>query len=254
MSQPQMPSVVPFTKTVKALVITNLVIWVGFVLILQGVILKNTMFFDLFALVPAKVITEFWVWQVFTYMFLHTTGVFHVLFNMLVLWWFGAELEARWGSRFFLTYYLVCGIGAGFVYLIGTLIYYLATGQAIVMAAPLVGASGATYGLLLAYGILFGERVIYFMMLFPMKAKFFTLIIGFVELVTLLDSGMGSQVANLAHLGGIAVGFVFLSIVARMRARSGADGSKRGRRLKLVVNNDSQIKKPDDSNGPKYWN
>ncbi len=255
MNQPQMPSVVPFTKTVKALVITNLVIWVGFVLILQGMILKNNALFDLFALVPAKVINDFWIWQIFTYMFLHTNGVFHVLFNMLVLWWFGAELEARWGSKFFLTYYLVCGMGAGCVYLLGALIYYLATGQAIVMAAPLVGASGATYGLLLAYGILFGERVIYFMMLFPMKAKFFTLIIGFVELVTLLDSGMGSQVANLAHLGGIAVGFVFLAVVARMRARQGGSGAgKRGRRLKLVVNNDLEKKPADDKNGPKYWN
>lgn len=243
---------VPFTGWVKKLIIANVAIWVGGVLILQGMILGGTPLFDYFALVPYKVITDFWVWQPVTYMFLHSNGVFHVLFNMLVLWWFGTELEQRWGPKFFLSYYFTCGIGAGLIYLAGSLAYYLATGKVASMAAPLVGASGATYGLLLAYGILFGERQIYFMMLFPMKAKFFVLIIGLVELVTLLDSGMGSQTANLAHLGGIAVGFLFLTAVARWRARgSSSSSSKRGRRLKLVVNND---RKPPGEDGPKYWN
>lgn len=254
MNQMNFQSVVPFTKTVKWLVISNLGIWIGGVLILQRLILGNDILFDYFALVPAKVITDFWVWQIFTYMFLHSTSVFHVLFNMLSIWWFGAELESRWGSKFFLTYYLTCGAGAGVIYLVGTLLYYLITGQMMSMAAPLVGASGATYGLLLAYGILFGERVIYFMMLFPMKAKYFVMIIGAVELVTLLDSGMGSQTANLAHLGGIVVGFLFLTIVARWRSRS-STGSRRGRRLKLVVNNERPEPRDDEpGSGPKYWN
>jgi membrane associated rhomboid family serine protease len=212
-------------------------------------ILHSGLIFELFALKPASVVTSFWVWQLFTYMFLHSTGVFHILFNMLVLWWFGAELELRWGSRFFLTYYLVCGVGAGVIYVLGTLIYALITGHVLAMASPLVGASGATYGLLLAYGLLFGERIIYFMMLFPMKARYFTLIIGGVELVTMLDSGAGSQVSNLAHLGGILVGFLFLIFIARWRTRKASPGSRRGRRLKLVVDNE----RPSE-NGPKYWN
>lgn len=245
--------VVPFNKTVKILVITNVVIWVVGVLIIQGMIMRNTLLFDLFALTPGIAITKLYVWQIFTYMFLHSTGVFHILFNMLVLWWFGYELEARWGSRFFLTYYLVCGVGAGLIYLAGSFLYYYFTGSTMAMEAPLVGASGATYGLLLAFGILFGERVMYFMMLFPMKAKFFVLIIGVVELVTLMDSGMGSQTANLAHLGGIVVGFLFLSAVAQYRIRQSSGGGKRGRRLKLVVNND---RKTESNKGdePKYWN
>lgn len=254
MNQMQM-AVPPFTKSVKALVIANVAIWVGLIVILQGLILRNTWFFDIFALVPSRAITQFWVWQIVTYMFLHASGVFHVLFNMLVLWFFGSELESRWGTRFFLSYYFVCGIGAGLIYLIGTFAYAFITGNIGSMETPLVGASGATYGLLLAYGILFGERQIYFMMLFPMKAKFFVMIIGLVELVTLLDSGMGSQTANLAHLGGLVVGFVYLTLVARYRARQAGrpPSSRRGRNLKLVVNND----RPDDepkSGGPKYWN
>ncbi len=188
-------------------------------------------------------------------MFLHSKGVFHVLFNMLVLWWFGYELEARWGTKFFVTYYFTCGIGAGLIYLAGSLAYYWFTGDATSLMAPLVGASGATYGLLLAFGILFGERIMYFMMLFPMKAKYFVLIIGLVEFVTLLDSGMGSQTANLAHLGGIAVGFLFLTVVASYRARGKSPGGgNRGRKLKLVVNNDRRSDEPKNPNEPRYWN
>jgi membrane associated rhomboid family serine protease len=250
---PQFQMSVPFTPMVKRLVIANCAIWVGAVVILQGLILGGDRVFELFALVPSRVIVDFWVWQPFTYMFLHSTDIFHILFNMLALWWFGAELEQRWGGRFFLTYYLVCGVGAGLIYVVGALVYYWLSHNAVGLLAPLVGASGATFGLLLAYGLLFGERMIYFMMLFPMKAKYFTLIIGLVELVTLLNSGMGSQVANLAHLGGIAVGFLFLSFVARWRARAkAAPGSRRGRRLKLVVDNERTP--TEKQNGPKYWN
>ncbi|MGE4131193.1 MAG: rhomboid family intramembrane serine protease [Bdellovibrionales bacterium] len=251
MNRPQIQMSVPLTPMAKYLIIANVGIWVGLVVILQNLVLKNSIIYDIFALVPYKVITEFWIWQLFTYMFLHSSGVFHVLFNMLVLWWFGSELEGRWGGRFFLTYYMVCGVGAGAIYLIGSVIYYLTTGATMSVAAPLVGASGATYGLLLAYGILFGEREIYFMMLFPMKAKFFVMIIGLVELITMLDSGMGSSTANLAHLGGIAVGFVYLSLVARWRSQKRGGGAKSGRKLRLVVNND---RRDDKKNGPKYWN
>lgn len=255
MSQPQMQMSVPLTKVVKILIMINVGVWIGAVLILQGMILQSNAVFDLFAIVPSKVINSFWVWQPFTYMFLHSNGVFHVLFNMLVLWWFGSELEQRWGPKFFLTYFLVCGVGAALIYLAGTVTYSLVTGNVLAMETPLVGASGATYGLLLAYGLLFGERMIYFMMLFPMKAMYFTMIIGVVELVTLLDSGMGSQVANLAHLGGLAVGFIFLTVVARYRAGSSkSSGPKRGRRLKLVVNNDRDNEKRGSDQGPKYWN
>ncbi len=251
MNQMQYQMSVPLTKVVKYLIITNVAVWVGLILVLQRLVLGNTVIFDFLALIPYRVINDFWIWQLFTYMFLHSSGVFHVLFNMLVLWWFGSELESRWGQKFFLTYYLACGVGAGAIYLLGNLLYYLVTGQAMSLASPLVGASGATYGLLLAYGILFGERQIYFMMLFPMKAKYFVMIIGAVELVTLLDSGMGSSVANLAHLGGIVVGFLFLSFIARMRSSQTSGAPKRGRRLKLVVNNDS---KDEQKNGPRYWN
>jgi len=250
----QFQMAVPLTPVVKRLIIICSVVWIAGILILQNLVFQDDRIVDWFGLVPQRTLFHFWVWQTVTYMFLHSTSVFHILFNMLSLWWFGAELETRWGGRFFLAYYLICGVGAGLIYLAGTAIYAMVTGRLDPMITPLVGASGATYGLLLAYGLLFGERMIFFMMLFPMKAKYFTMIIGLVELVTLLDVSKGSKVANLAHLGGLVVGFLFLAAVARYRARgSSASGSKRGRRLKLVVNNERQsAEEPGD--GPKYWN
>lgn len=253
--QPSMPTAVPFRGAVRALILTNLAIWIGGVLILQPLLFGDGRLVDWFALTPAKLINSFWVWQPLTYMFLHSGGgISHILFNMLSLWWFGTELEDRWGKRFFVSYYLVCGVGAGAIYALGTLIYGLITGNPAPMMIPLVGASGAVFGLLLAYGLLFGERMIFFMMLFPMKARWFTVLIGVIELVTLLDTGLNSSVANLAHLGGIAVGFVYLTFVARWRTRGQRPSTdrKRGRRLKLVVNNDRQP--PENGGGPKYWN
>ena len=208
MNQAPQMQVVPLTTAVKGLIIANVAVWVGGVLILQNMILGNNLIFDLFALVPAKVITSFWVWQVFTYMFIHSGSVFQILMNMLVLWWFGAELEMRWGSKFFLSYFLVCGAGAGAIYLLGTLAYYLITGHVLALASPLFGCTAATFGLLLAYGLLFGERVIAFMMLFPMKAKYFTMIIGAIELFNLLDSGSGHSGEQLGAFGRSCGGFL----------------------------------------------
>lgn len=241
-----------FTKIVKILVIANVAVWVGLVLILQNMIMQGSPVFLALGLVPGSVLHNFFLWQPFTYMFLHSADIFHILFNMLILWMFGSELEGRWGSRFFLTYYMVCGVGAAVLYTIVVTIYAYTSGNLFPLATPVVGASGAVFGLILAYGLVFGERVIYFMMIFPMKAKYFALILGVVELVTLLNSGFGSGVANLAHLGGIVAGFLFLNVFVKWRTNRGQrQASKRGRRLKLVVNNEKDVK---DSKGPKYWN
>lgn len=242
-------NVMPISKSVKWLIGINVAIWLVGVLILQGLVFKNSILFQTLGLLPYRVIYDFWFWQPVTYMFVHSTSVFHVMFNMLALWWFGSELEFKWGARFFLAYYFVCGVGAAVIYLLGVVLYALVFGNALPMLAPVVGASGAVYGLLLAYGILFGDRVIYFMMLFPMKAKHFVLIMGFIELVTLLDAGLSSGVANLAHLGGILVGFLFLNFWTKWRHRLRRSGSgSKSRRLKLVVDNE----KTGDS--PRYWN
>jgi len=245
---PQMQMVPPLTKMVKRLIIANVFCWIFLQIILESYVLSGQPITSLFGLVPELVVGRFFIWQPFTYMFLHSASdVGHIVFNLLLLWFMGADLEIRWGSKFFLIYYLVCGVGAAVLYTFVVLIYSLITGSVQPLLMPVVGASGALFGILLAYGIVFGERMVYFFFIFPMKAKVFVAIIGCIEVVMLLLSGIGgSRVANLAHLGGIASGFLFLTFYTKWQQRKrGGGSSKKGRaKLKLVVDNDS----------PKYWN
>ena len=199
------------TPCVKALIIINLVCWFFLVAIIQNFFVKTDIVYRVFGFVPSVVDKYFFIWQFVTYMFIHSAGVFHILFNMMVLWMFGSELEQLWRKKFFLTYYLSCGVGSALVYFIGVKIYSLFGGSPMIMDVPVVGASGAVFGLLLAYGLIFGDRLVLFMFIFPMKARTFTLIIAGVELMTMLGAGFGSPVANLAHLGGLLSGFLFLN-------------------------------------------
>lgn len=246
----QFQMMVPFTKTVKWLVIANIAIWFVGQVVLEQFVFKSAVLTSLFGLTPGKVVENFFVWQVFTYMFLHDLGPFHILFNMLILWWLGSELEGHWGSKFFRLYYFVCGIGAALIYVFSTVIYGLIVGDLEGMFRPVIGASGAIFGLMLAYGIIFGERVVYFMFVFPMKARYFVMILGAIEFVMLLNNGVkGGDTANLAHLGGLLSGFLFLMFWTRwLKYSRQKQTSKGGRKLRLVVDND------DPRKGPKYWN
>jgi membrane associated rhomboid family serine protease len=253
-SGPQL-GVPPFTKYVKILVIANAVLWLGLVVILQGMILSDNSVFQYLGLVPGRLLHNFFLWQPFTYMFLHSSNVYHILFNMLVVWMFGSELESKWGNKFFITYYMVCGVGAALIYSAIMIIYSLFSGDVLALATPVVGASGAVYGLILAYGIVFSERIIHFMMIFPMKAKYFAMILGGVEFLTMMNSGPESKVANLAHLGGLLSGFIFLNVWVKWRQKQKSNpSSKRTGKLKLVVNNEREAGHDDKKNGPKYWN
>ena len=235
----------PISPVVKKLIIINTALWFFGVILIQSLFLEPGTVFHFFGLIPEKAVFSFWIWQPFTYMFLHSEGLFHILFNMLVLYMFGSELEYKWGKKFFLTFYMVCGIGAGFIYLAGSFIYYLSTQNAEPLMTPLVGASGAIFGLLLAYGMVYGERVLYFMLLFPMKAKYFVMLIGAIEVFTLISTGLGNKVSNLAHLGGIIVGYLYLKFYSRWQAFRVRRKTKRhGRNFRVVVDNDK----------PKYWN
>ena len=197
---------------VKFLVIANVLAWFVLVVILQGFFFKSDLVFQWLGFVPHRVVFQFCWWQFVSYMFIHSTGVFHILINMLILWMFGSDLEQqRWGKRFFLIYYMVCGVGAGVVYVLAMYVYGLLGGDiARVSDVPVVGASGAVFGLLLAYGWVFKDRPVYFMLIFPMRARTFACVVAAVELVQVLSYGFGHPVAGLAHLGGLISGFVFL--------------------------------------------
>ena len=160
---------------------------------------------DVLGLHPVLVLRYLWIWQLGSYMFLHG-GLFHILFNMLALWMFGAELERIWGTRYFLKFYLVTGIGAGALTVLFSLLPFGFAQQ--VHYSNVIGASGAIYGLLLAYAIYFPDRPIYMYFVFPIPAKIFVAIMGAIAFLSSLGDSGG--VANATHLGGLIVAYLFL--------------------------------------------
>ncbi len=186
----------PITFAVKWIIIANVAIFIG------------TSFapwvIDYFGLIPARVIRNGWIWQLVTYMFLHG-GALHILFNMLGLWMFGVELERRWGTRFFLQYYAVTGIGGGLTFLLVSLLPFSATAPA--YYTPAVGASGALFGLLLAYAMYWPERPILLLLMF-VPARVFVMIYGGLALLNTFQPSRG--VADAAHLGGMIFGYLYL--------------------------------------------
>jgi membrane associated rhomboid family serine protease len=190
----------PITLAVKALIWANVACFVaGW---LAPVIIRYL------GLSPDSVIRHFWIWQPVTYLFLHS-GPAHILFNMLALWMFGVELERLWGRTFFLKYYFVTGIGAA----VTTLLLSLIPGGFgdLLWNTVTVGASGAIYGLLLAYALYFPDRPIFVMALFPIPAKYFVLIMGGFALMSSMGGNQGG-VANTAHLGGLVAGYLYLKV------------------------------------------
>ena len=185
-------SVLP--QAVKGLLIAN----IGVFLVQQFI--DSRTIYEVFGLTPVL----FWrgaLWQPFTYMFIHG-GFSHLFFNMLALWMFGGVLESTWGTRAFLKYYFLTGVGAA-------LSNCILTPNA---AVPIIGSAGAIYGLLAAYGLMFPNSVIYISFLFPIRAKYLVLISGLFEFITSIStmSGAGTPVAHLVHLGGMVIGVIYL--------------------------------------------
>jgi membrane associated rhomboid family serine protease len=178
-----------WTKGVKWLIITNCFI---FLLMLVGYRLIEP-----FGLTPTLV-KKGYIWQIFTYMFLHG-GLFHLFFNMFALWMFGPPIEQQWGTRQFVKYYFYTGIGAGIF------TFVLSINSTI----PTIGASGAIFGILVAYALLFPDSIIYLWFLFPVKAKYLVIFFGILELIASINytpDGIG----HFAHLGGMVVGYLYL--------------------------------------------
>ncbi|HYY69482.1 MAG TPA: rhomboid family intramembrane serine protease [Terriglobales bacterium] len=155
------------------------------------------------------------IWQLITYSFLHT-GLWHVLFNMLMLWMFGAEFEMGWGSRRFLEFYLFCAVGAALVTVAFAYIGFLLSPATIT-----IGASGGVFGILLAFGMVYGDREVFmFPLPFRMRAKYMVGILLFIEIALVLQGPSG--VANIAHLGGALFGFLYVRFMPRYGVVGGA--------------------------------
>jgi membrane associated rhomboid family serine protease len=202
----------PFTKAVKWLVIINAAVLL--LTTLMGATNEDIAgaFRAIFALTP-YVVVRGWIWQLVSYSFLHQ-GILHLLFNMLGLWMFGAQFEQDWGTKKFLEFYFFCVIGAA---LSTIAVSYTGIGGVSPMT-PTIGASGGVFGILMAFGMIYGEReVMLFPIPFSIKAKYFVAGIAFITLIEAISasSGRGSAVAYSAHLGGLLFGFLYVKFVPK---------------------------------------
>ncbi len=215
----------PLTPAVKGLLIANVAIF-----IVERLVYATDawpMMIALFALNPVLVFKSFFIWQLVTYMFLHSPGaIFHIVFNMLVLWMFGCDIERLWGWRRFLRYYFITGIGAGLAHCIFGLF----------QSNPVLGASGAIYGIFVAFAMLYPTRTVLFMLIIPMTARQLVLILAGIEL---LSVGSVDGIAHLAHLGGALTGYLILKgLWAPMRVIEGLRWKIRRRRFRTIQDED----------------
>jgi membrane associated rhomboid family serine protease len=188
-----------FPKGVKWLLISNVAI---FILSLFAERVGAAGPLLLLKLTPFAVVKDFFVWQLVTYAFLHQ-GFGHIIWNMLALWMFGADIERIWGTRRFVQFYFFCAVGAGICVVIAN--YILPWGN---IGIPTIGSSGAIFGILIVYALMFPDREILFGFLIPIKVKYFVMIVGGVAFLSSWDVNTG--VSNFAHLGGLLFGYLFL--------------------------------------------
>lgn len=179
------------TPTVKIIIIANCAIFV-LQLIFGSTVIRW------FGLTPALVLFGLHIWQPFTYLFLHA-GLGHLLFNMLGLWMFGSDLERHWGSNRFLRFFFFTGAGAG---VLSVLVHPSST-------VPTIGASGAVYGILMAFALLFPDRIIFLAFLPPIRVKYLVMIMGFIAFVMAIGQS-GTPIDHIAHLGGMAFAFLYV--------------------------------------------
>ncbi|MEN8005784.1 MAG: rhomboid family intramembrane serine protease [Candidatus Krumholzibacteriota bacterium] len=228
------------TPAVKALIIANAAVFVLQTLFGGGLTGQAGPLTRWLAFIPHEAIFGLQVWRFFTYMFLHG-GFWHIGFNMFALWMFGAQIEARWGQRNFLIYYFVCGLGGAVVYGIFKL-FGMET------FVPMIGASGAVMGILLAYGMTFPNSIILFMFVIPMKAKYFVILLALIDLMSIPGGG---SVANLAHLGGMLAGFIFLKATIPALGSplgGGGPGGLGGAWKRYQTKRKMRVVRPDEKN------
>lgn len=225
----------PLTFAVKWIIILNVAIFVISMFV-------SSSFAFYFGLIPEQVLERGWLWQLVTYMFLHA-GPMHILFNMLGVWMFGVELERRWGTTFFVKYYAVAGIGGGLTFILVSLLPFAATAPA--YQTITIGASGALFGLLLAYAIYWPERPI-LLLIFFVPAKIFVMIYGALALLNTFQPSRG--IADAAHLGGMIFGYLYLK-----GGKGGLIGEIKYRYLKWKMN---RLRRKFDvySGGRSDWN
>lgn len=171
------------------------------------------------AFVPGRVLYE--PWTLITYMFAHG-GFWHLFLNMLVLFFFGPPLEQRWGSTEFFKYYFICGLG-------GAALSFIFAPM-----SPIIGASAAVYGVMLAFALNWPDSPIYIWGILPVKAKYLVMFMAAISIMSMFGSGRGDNIAHAAHLGGFAAGFVYLRLGSPGGGLGGLRKMMNRRKLKVV--------------------
>jgi len=245
------------TPIVKKLLLLNVAVFVVTLLLQVSAGRLYVTFIEWFGLVPQTFLFGGRLWQPLTYLFLHG-GFGHIFFNMFGLWMFGSALERDWGRRRFLRYYLLTGAGAGLfsvlVTTLGVQFGWLALRGSNPMLIPTIGASGAIYGILLAFGLLYPHQPIYIWFLFPIPARIFVLIFGGLTFFSAL-SAPGSGVSHVAHLGGMLFGLAYLRggwLLQRTVGRY-SDWKLRQRRRDFEVYMRDQDERDSDRPRPDRW-
>lgn len=188
---------------VKNIILANIAVFVFSTL-------GGNSFYEHFGLVPRLVVEQRWLWQPLTYLFVHG-GFFHIFFNVFMLWMFGMPVEAQWGTREFIKFYFICGLGVAAV--------TIAIGPH--SSVPLIGASGAIYGLLVAFAMIYPDSVVYLYFLIPIKAAHMALLCGLVEFFAMTTDG-NQGVARFAHLAGMVVGYIYIRWWSELELRARA--------------------------------
>lgn len=203
-----------FPPIIKNLLLINVVVFlfqvIGDNILISEVFSLSDILTKFFALIPIGGLTvgrvgaefiewSFYPWQLITYQFMHGSFT-HILFNMFMLWMFGMEIEHIMGSKKFLLFYLLCGVGAGLLQILLSPVLSDSLG-------PTIGASGAVYGIMIAFAMFFPDRFVFIYFLIPIKAKYLIAILVVFEFLSVNEP---SVVAHLAHIGGAVTGFIFL--------------------------------------------
>jgi membrane associated rhomboid family serine protease len=211
--------------------------WVQRLLIINGIVFmlqmltQDVLTFYL-AFVPSDVLLR--PWTVITYMFAHGS-FFHIFFNMLVLFFFGPPLESRWGSSEFLKFYFICGIG-------GAALSFL-----FAFHAPIIGASAAVYGVMLAFAMNWPDSQIYIWGILPVKAKFLVAFLAVFSIMSMAGGG-GGNIAHAAHLGGFVAAFLYLKLSSPGGGVGGLRKMMTRRKLRVVP--DDPPPRPQVRTGP----
>ena len=201
------------TPAIKALVYANVGVYA--LTFVTANLLRQGFLIEWFGLIPEQTIKNFQLWRLVTYLFLHDAfSPIHIIFNMLSLWMFGVDLERRWGSRGFLKYYAVTGVGAGIATVLVSLLPFDVTRP--IYTSNTIGASGAIYGLLLAFALLFPYRQILFLFIFPLPVRVAAALMALMSFMA-ATSSTNSSVAEATHLAGFIIGWIYLKGLSRLR-------------------------------------